>query len=69
MASHPPIFNVRGSPAERATSTRRRSSSGRVPSASNSALTLTTPCDSLPFSRISTIFRSVRFIDTPTRPQ
>ena len=62
IASQPPIFTVTGNPAARVMSTKRKSSSRRVPSASNSALTLTIPKFSRPRVRISTILRSVLFM-------
>jgi len=59
--SHPPIFKATLTPARRATSRRRNSSSTRVPSASNSALTATIPFLSLPSSSMASIRFSYRF--------
>ena len=61
-ASQPPIFSPTSRSAFLASSISRRSSSVRVPSASNSALTPVYPYSSLPFLRSPNICCSVLFI-------
>src|SRR5437763_16683016 len=64
-ASHPPIFSATLRSARRASSSSLRNSSGRVPSASNAALTATTPCSSRPRFRRSSILASTEFTGFP----